>query len=148
MLTFGSTRGWHISLPTAGLSPTRGGVGGCRANKTNFKGCAFLILKVCVNTVEHFRLNPPPHTHPSPTAKCCTHEIALIRPSQTIHYSLPTRRTLIVIETVATHLYSTFHLSRGAAGGEGTMHLNISSLFSIKERRSFCLITFKRSSTL
>lgn len=67
----------------------RGGGGKCRANKTNFKGCAFLILKVCVNTVEHFRLNPP-HPHPSPTAKCRTHEIALIRPSQTIHYSLHT----------------------------------------------------------
>lgn len=127
------------------LGARRAGEGGvCRANKTNFKGCAFLILKVCVNTVEHFRLNPS-----SPTAKCRTHEIALIRPSQTIHYSLPTQRTLIVIETVATHLYGTFHLStRGTAGGEGTMHLNISSLFSIRERRSFRLITFKRSSSL
>lgn len=54
--------------PRQGFSPTRCGVGEeaqeCRANKTNFKGCAFLILKVYVNTVEHFRLNPRPLPSP------------------------------------------------------------------------------------
>lgn len=92
MLTFSSTRGWHISLPKASLSD----LGEKKANEANFKGCAFNFEGLREHSGA-FQIKLPP--------KCGNHEIALIRPDQQ-SIRVSKHCILIAIKTITIHLDS------------------------------------------
>lgn len=64
MLAFGSTRGWHISLPKARLFK----LGGEKQNEANFKGCAFNFEGLRKHSGA-FQIKPPPPRNKVATMK-------------------------------------------------------------------------------